>query len=180
MPNDKKRSLRALDALNPSNAGILTGLGPFLSIFYTAARRWDPARVGLLLAWPNRGWVRWSTKPETKGLRRLSPLGIVTICVISVVAFENYVLQLAVQLIFGLAMTVIPAATSAFALGLSDARQVSGRVARNETLEHTGNLAFALLAGIAGAFETFSGSSFWQPSSPEGWQCRSYSSKRKT
>ena len=50
MDNDKAQSLWALDALNFCNAGIQTGLGPFISIFYTALRHWNPGQIGLLLA----------------------------------------------------------------------------------------------------------------------------------
>lgn len=50
MPEDKSRSLYALDALNFCNAGIQTGLGPFISIYYTAVRHWDPGQIGILLA----------------------------------------------------------------------------------------------------------------------------------
>ena len=42
----KNVSLRALDALNFCNAGIQTGLGPFIAIFYGAARHWNPAQIG--------------------------------------------------------------------------------------------------------------------------------------
>src|SRR5579871_6292820 len=47
---DKGTSLRALDALNFCNAGIQTGLGPFMAIFYTAVRHWNPGQVGALIA----------------------------------------------------------------------------------------------------------------------------------
>ena len=50
MPEDKTASLRALDALNFCNAGIQTGLGPFIAIYYTAVRHWNPGQVGILIA----------------------------------------------------------------------------------------------------------------------------------
>jgi hypothetical protein len=50
MPGDKTRSLRALDALNFCNAGVQTGLGPFMAIFYTATRHWSSGQIGVLLA----------------------------------------------------------------------------------------------------------------------------------
>ena len=50
MAEDKSGSLRALDALNFCNAGIQTGLGPFMSIFYTSVRHWNPGQIGILIA----------------------------------------------------------------------------------------------------------------------------------
>ena len=50
MPEPKTGSLRALDALNFCNAGIQTGLGPFMAIFYTSVRHWNPGQIGTLIA----------------------------------------------------------------------------------------------------------------------------------
>jgi hypothetical protein len=50
MSDDKAGSLRALDALNFCNAGIQTGLGLFLAIFYTSVRHWRPGQIGTLVA----------------------------------------------------------------------------------------------------------------------------------
>jgi len=156
--NSKQRSLRALDALNFSNAGILTGLGPFVSIFYTSARHWNPEQIGVLIGSQSvagivaQPWVgKFVDETRQKRLVTAGSAALVTLCAISIAIFESYPAQLFVQLTLGLALTVIPAVTSAFALGLSDAGQATGRVARNETLEHTGNMAFALVAGLAGA-----------------------------
>lgn len=158
MPENKTRSLRALDALNFSNAGILTALGPFLSIFYTSARHWNPGQIGLLIASQSVAGIL--TQPlvgsfvdETKHKRvvKAAAAAIITACAASNAVFQSYVSQLAIQLLLGLALTVMPAATSAFAVGLAgDGGATTVRVARNETLMHTGNMAFAVLAGVAG------------------------------
>ena len=50
VPEEKKQSLRALDALNFCNAGIQTGLGPFMAIYYTVVRHWNPGQIGVLIA----------------------------------------------------------------------------------------------------------------------------------
>jgi hypothetical protein len=50
VPDEKTPSLKALDLLNFCNAGIQTGLGPFISIFYTAVRHWNPGQIGTLIA----------------------------------------------------------------------------------------------------------------------------------
>ncbi len=46
---NKTQSLRALDLLNFCNAGIQTGLRPFISIFYTAVRTGTRDRLEFLL-----------------------------------------------------------------------------------------------------------------------------------
>src|ERR1700749_4980994 len=70
MPDQKKLSLRALDWLNFFMADVITGIGPFLAIYLTATRHWNPAAVGIVvsaqsvasvLAQGPAGWlVHWS------------------------------------------------------------------------------------------------------------------------
>jgi hypothetical protein len=50
MADVKARSARGLDALNFCNSGIQTGLAPFMAIFYTAVRHWNPGQIGILIA----------------------------------------------------------------------------------------------------------------------------------
>ena len=47
---------------------------------------------------------------------------------------------------------MFPAATATFALGMSDEKDLSGRIARNEAFTHSGNAVFAVAAGIIGSF----------------------------
>ncbi len=48
--SQSSRSLHALDWLNFFMADVVTGVGPFLAIYLTATRHWDPASVGLVVA----------------------------------------------------------------------------------------------------------------------------------
>jgi hypothetical protein len=51
MPNKPHHiSLRALDWLNFFMADVNTGIGPFLAIYLTATRHWNPASVGMVVA----------------------------------------------------------------------------------------------------------------------------------
>ena len=50
MADQKKLSLRGLDWVNFFMADVNTGIGPFLAIYLTATRHWDPASVGMVVA----------------------------------------------------------------------------------------------------------------------------------
>ncbi len=161
---EKVQSLRALDALNFCNAGIQTGLGPFIAIYYTAIRHWQPAQIGILIACQSLSGIavqsfvgRWVDESNHKQL--LTAVAGVTVAAgaIGIVSLPGFYMQVAVQLMIGLAVTVFPAATSAFALGMAGSDQISSRVARNETLTHTGNVAFAVGAGAVGTFLALQG-----------------------
>ena len=47
---EKTASLRGLDAFNFFNAGIQTGLGPFIAIYYATDRHWNSGGIGVLLS----------------------------------------------------------------------------------------------------------------------------------
>ncbi len=164
MQDIKARSARALDALNFCNAGIQTGLGPFISIFYTAVRHWNPGQIGILIACQSlagilvQSWVgNWVDESHHKRLLTAAAACTVALGAIGIVTLPGFGLQVAVQILIGLAVTVFPAATAAFALGMVEKDQVSVRVARNETMTHTGNVAFAVAAGALGTLLALQG-----------------------
>jgi hypothetical protein len=66
-------------------------------------------------------------------------------------------LQVAVQIVIGLAVTVFPTVTGAFALGMVEKDQLPIRIAGTQTLTHTGNVAFALAAGALGTLLALQG-----------------------
>ncbi len=164
MPEEKTGSLRALDALNFCNAGIQTGLGPFMSIYYTAVRHWNPGQIGVLIACQSLAGIavqslagHWVDESHHKRLIT-AIAGITVACgAVGIVTLPSYALQIAVQVVIGLAVTIFPATTAAFALGMVEKDQFSRRVARNETFTHTGNVAFAVAAGAVGTLLALQG-----------------------
>jgi MFS family permease len=47
---NQARSLKGLDWVNFFMADVATGIGPFLAIYLTATRHWDPGSVGMVVA----------------------------------------------------------------------------------------------------------------------------------
>lgn len=82
---------------------------------------------------------------------------VVALCAVGIALLKSFPAQISVQLIIGLAITVFPAATAAFRLGLSDEKEVTGRVARSESFTHSGNAFFAVAAGLVGALIALAG-----------------------
>lgn len=157
-------SLRALDALNFCNAGIQTGLGPFMAIFYTAVRHWNPGQIGILIACQSLSGVAVQSLAgnlidESHHKRLITGTAglLVALGAVAIVALPSFLLQIVVQILIGLAVTIFPAATAAFALGMAGDDQLSTRIARNETMTHTGNVLFAIGAGVVGTFMALQG-----------------------
>jgi MFS family permease len=164
VPEEKTSSLRALDALNFCNAGIQTGLGPFMAIYYTAVRHWNPGQIGVLIACQSMSGIalqsvagNWVDESHHKRLLTGMAGLIVALGAVGIVTLPHYAMQIAVQIVIGMAVTIFPAATAAFALGMAGQDQLSGRVARNETFTHTGNVFFAIAAGTVGTLLAMQG-----------------------
>jgi predicted MFS family arabinose efflux permease len=164
MSDEKAGSLRALDALNFCNAGIQTGLGPFMAIFYTSVRHWHPGQIGTLVACQSLSGIaiqsavgHWVDKTHLKRQLTAAAALVVACGVAGIALLPGFAIQILVQLTIGVAVTVFPAATSAFALGMVGADQLPGRVARNESVTHTGNTVFAIFAALLGTFVALQG-----------------------
>jgi len=164
MAEGKSLSLRALDALNFCNAGIQTGLGPFMAIYYTAVRHWNPGQIGILIACQSFAGIavhavtgNWIDESHHKKLLTAIASAAVVMGAIGIITLPSFGLQIAVQIVIGLAVTIFPAVTAAFALGMAGKDRLSTRIARNETLTHTGNVAFAVAAGAIGTFLALQG-----------------------
>jgi predicted MFS family arabinose efflux permease len=153
----KSRSLHALDALNFCNAGIQTGLGPFTAIYYATGRHWNPGQIGMLLGVQSLAGVVSQTaighaidETKHKVLATAMASFVVVLGCMGIIFAKSIALQAVAQAAIGVAVTVFPATTSAFALGMVEPHESSGRIARNETCTHAGNIVFALIAGAVG------------------------------
>jgi MFS family permease len=92
-----KRSLRALDALNLCKAGLVTGLGPFMSIWNASTRHWDPRQIGILIAGQSVAGVLVQTLvgrfvDETRQRRLLmsSAAAVISISSLCIVVLKPY------------------------------------------------------------------------------------------
>jgi MFS family permease len=152
-------SLRALDWLNFFMADVNTGIGPFLAIYLTATRHWNPASVGMVIAAQGissviaqgpAGWlVDWS---QHKKRLSMSAAAVVALGCVGIVAAANEPAEILTQILIGVAAALFPPTIAAISLGIVGKDHLSRRIGRNETFNHAGNVTFALMAGAAGTW----------------------------
>jgi MFS family permease len=135
-----------------------------MSIFYMAVRHWNPGQIGMLIACQSlagivvQSWVgNWVDESHHKRSLTAAAACMVALGAVGIVVLPGFAMQFLVQIVIGLAVTVFPAATAAFALGMVENDQLSLRIARNETLTHTGNVFFAIAAGLLGTLLALQG-----------------------
>jgi MFS family permease len=156
--HNHERSLKGLDWVNFFMADVATGIGPFLAIYLTATRHWDPGSVGMVVAvqavagvvaQAPAGWLVDNSNRK-KWLVIFGAMLVAVGCVAIVLA-PNMASEVGVQIVIGLTAAIFPPAIAAIALGIVGKSKLSRRAGRNEGFNHAGNVVFAVLAGGIGA-----------------------------
>ena len=153
------RSLRGLDGINVLMADVRDGVGPYLAVFLKGGEHWDSGAIGIAMAASSvaaavfqvpAGLLVDGTRAK-RLLIAVSGLAIAAGCLL-IVAFPRVFAVVAAQAMLGAASAVIPPAIAAVSLGLVGRRLLDGRVSRNESFNHAGNLLAAVLAGTLGTY----------------------------
>src|SRR5580692_4857995 len=120
--HNQQRSVRGLDWVNFFMADVATGIGPFLAIYLTATRHWDPASVGMVVAAQAvagvaaqvpTGWLVDSSTKK-KWLVIFGAMLVAAGCVAIVLA-RNVPSEVAVQIVIGLTAAIFPPEIAAIA-----------------------------------------------------------------
>jgi len=157
------RSLRGLDAINLLMADVRDGVGPYLAVFLKGGEHWDSGAIGVAMAASSvaaalcqvpAGLLVDGTRAK-RLLIAASGLLIGAGCLL-IVAVPRFFAVIAAQAMLGAASAVIPPAIAAVSLGLVGRRLLDGRVSRNESFNHAGNLLAAVLAGALGTYLGYS------------------------
>jgi MFS family permease len=151
------RSSRPLDLLNFLLADVQGGLGPFLAIYLTASRHWNPGSAGLMLTIGGLATVAASTPLGAlvdrvrwkRGLVAAAAAVVALAAMIEATSLQPWPVALA-QFGSGIADATFPPAIAALSLGLVGRAAYTARVGRNQAYNHAGNVVTALLSGAAG------------------------------
>lgn len=158
-PRPSERSRRALDGLAFFLADVQDGLGPYLAIYLTTYRQWTPARVGVAMAAVVVGTLvaqlpagALIDRTRRKRLAVAGAAAIVAACCVLMIAVPMFPVIVGAQALIGAAAAVMPPAIAGISLGLVGRRGLARRAGRNEAFNHAGNVAAAVLAGVAGTW----------------------------
>ena len=149
--------MRGLDYINLLMADVRDGVGPYLSIFLKGSQHWDPGAIGLAMGASSiaaaicqmpAGLVVDGSRAK-RLLVAVSGLMVALGCLL-IVLYPQFWSVIVAQTLLGGASAVIPPAIAALSLGLVGRSLLDGRVSRNESFNHAGNLIAAVLAGTLG------------------------------
>lgn len=154
-----KRSLVALDWVNVFIGDVLGGLGPYLAAFLRTTRQWDQGSIGTALSAMSIATIVFQAPSgalidKVRKKRQLICASVVAMSVsaIALTFFEQLQMVVAAQVLYGLAAAIAGPCIVAVSLGLVGHERFAARIARNEALNHVGNVTAAVLAGVVGYF----------------------------
>jgi MFS family permease len=138
-------------------ADVRDGVGPYLSVYLKASQHWDAGAIGLAMGASSIAAAICQIPAGllvdgTRAKRRLiagSGLTVGLGCLL-IILFPHFWTVIVAQAMLGAASAIIPPAIAAVSLGLVGRRLLDGRVSRNESFNHGGNLLAAVLAGTLG------------------------------
>ena len=158
-PRGSARSLRALEWLNAIVADVRAGVGPYLAIYLRARRHWDPEQIGLAMSAMDLASVlgqtpagRFTDRARDKRLLVVAAAVGVAAGSLLVVHSQHVPPVIAAQAVIGAMAALFPTAIAAITLGLVGPVRLPRQVGRNETWNHAGNMATAILAGLIGSY----------------------------
>ncbi len=138
-------------------ADVRDGVGPYLSIFLKGSRHWDAGAIGLAMGASSIAaaicQIPAGLLVDGTRAKRLLIAGsglLVALGCLLIVVYPRFWTVIVAQVVLGAASAVIPPAIAALSLGLVGRSLLDGRVSRNESFNHAGNLIAAVLAGGLG------------------------------
>lgn len=154
-----KASLKALDWANFFLADVRDGLGPYLAIYLLTSRDWNPQRIGLAMSVMGIATVVAQTPAgalvdRTRRKRFFSVVASLLIATASLltILIPTFSVVIGGQVVMGVAAAWFTPALAAITLGLVGHQALDGRIGRNETFNHGGNVFAAVMAGLIGYF----------------------------
>src|SRR5580692_3263716 len=152
-----RSSILGLDALNFLMADVRDGVGPYLSIYLKGGLHWQSGEIGIAMAVSSitaaicqipAGLLVDSVRAK----RLLVVISGIMVGVGSllVVSLPKLAIIVGAQATLGAASAIIPPALAALSLGIVGRKLFPARVSRNESFNHAGNFAAAILAGTVG------------------------------
>ncbi|MEZ0542068.1 MFS transporter [Fibrella arboris] len=157
-------SLRALDRANFFLADVRDGLGPYLAIYLLTTRHWQAQDIGLAMSVMGIATVASQTpagalvdRTRRKRLYSIVASLLIATASLGTVLLPTFSVIIGGQVLMGLAAAWFTPALAAITLGLVGHKALDGRIGRNETANHGGNVFAACMAGLIGYYVSTEG-----------------------
>ena len=152
----KRRSLAGLNGLNFFVADMLTGFGPFVTVYLTA-NGWHPTDIGFVLSLGSMaaiaGQVPAGLLVDAVPLKRLITAAGVGVIIVAALVLATFPWQwpvMVAELLLGVSASLLTPAIAAMTLALSRSDKFAERLGGNVRFKALGSMLTALLMGYIG------------------------------
>jgi MFS family permease len=154
-----KRSLTALNWLNFFAADVSDGVGPFLAVYLATNLHWKPGQIGMAIAATTFSMVLAQSPAGhvvDKIRHKRLPI-IVASLIVGAVAFlfpfwRSFPLIMGSQVVLGLAASFYIPTLVALASVVTKKGEFDKTISKNQSFNHAGNVASAVLTGVVAKF----------------------------
>ena len=160
----QKRSLTALNWLNFFAADISDGVGPFLAVYLATNLHWSPGEIGMAISATTfsmvvgqspAGYIVDNTR------KKRMPIVLASLVVggmaILLPFLRSFPVIIICQILIGLAASFYVPTLVALAGALSEKGKFDKMISRNQSYNHAGNVASAVLTGVVARFTNNAG-----------------------
>jgi MFS family permease len=149
------RSLTALNWLNFFAADISTGVGPFLAVYLATNLHYKPGQIGMAIAATNFSMVLFQApagyfidKTSYKRGAIIAASSVMGITAASIPFFHNFPFIIGSQILMGAAGSFYVPTLIALASVLAAKGKFDKTISKNQSYNHAGNVAAAILIGV--------------------------------
>lgn len=157
--NSSRGSNAALNWLNFFAADVASGVGPFLAIYLAGNRHWKPGAIGIALSAMSFATVLVQTpagyivdKTPHKRSIILAATTLMAVMGLAIPLYPHFALVATAQVLMGIAAAFYGPTLISLAACLVMQKDFDRTISRNQTYNHAGNVASALLIGLSGRY----------------------------
>lgn len=159
-----KRSWVALNWLNFFAADISDGVGPFLAVYLASNLHWESGAIGMAIAATQLSMVVGQSPAGAvvdRTRRKRIPIIVASLVVGTTSLFwpslRSLPVALVCQVVLGLAASFYMPSLVALASALSGKGEFDHTISKNQSYNHAGNVASAVLTGVVARFTNNAG-----------------------
>ena len=159
-----KRSWTALNWLNFFAADISDGVGPFLAVYLASNLQWSASHIGMTIAATQLSMVLFQAPAGfvvDRTRRKRVPIIVASLVVGSTALFwpavRSLPLALFFQIVLGIAASFYIPTLVSLAAAMSGKGEFDRTISKNQSYNHAGNVASAILTGVVARFTNNAG-----------------------
>jgi MFS family permease len=159
MSKNKSNSLTALNWLNFFAADVSEGVGPFLAVYLATNLHWNPGSIGIAIAAMHLSMVFGQSpagylvdRTPHKRVPIIAATLLMGTTALLMIFFNNFYFIVGSQVVMGISGSFYLPSLVALATGIAPKGGFDRTISKNQSFNHSGNVAAAIFIGVVAKF----------------------------